>query len=122
MKRVYLSVAHPDERSALRLMLTHLNLLIVGEAADWLTTVALAPATLPDMVLVDWGMVANGSGNRLVDLREACPTVVLIILISHLEAREQAAQSAGADAFISKGEPAERIVERLQAAVESLSL
>jgi hypothetical protein len=44
----------------------------------------------------------------------------VIVLISHLEAREQAALSAGADTFISKGETSDCIVERLQAVVGSL--
>jgi len=117
MKRVYLAVAHPDERSALRLMLGHLNLQIVGEAADWPSTLAMAPATDPNMVLVDWGLVSTESGAALMDLRNACTAALMIVLISHLDAREQAALSAGADAFISKGETSERIIERLRAAV-----
>jgi DNA-binding NarL/FixJ family response regulator len=73
------------------------------------------------MLMVDWGLVvAAGSGPGLAELRMACPAAVVIVLISHLEAREQAALSAGADAFISKGETSERVVERLQAAVNSL--
>jgi len=120
MKRVYLANAQPDERSALRLLLLHLNLQIVGEAADWPSTLALAPATHPDMVLIDWELVSTESGSALKELRKACLAAVVIVLISHLDAREQAALSAGADAFISKGETSERVVERLQAAVGSL--
>jgi AmiR/NasT family two-component response regulator len=57
MKRAYLADAQTEERSALRLMLLHLNLQVVGEAADWPTTLAQAPATRPDMVVVDWDLV-----------------------------------------------------------------
>jgi DNA-binding NarL/FixJ family response regulator len=39
---------------------------------------------------------------------------MVIVLISHLDARQQAALSAGADAFISKGELPERIAIRLR--------
>jgi DNA-binding NarL/FixJ family response regulator len=120
MKRVYLANSHPDERSALRLLLTDMNLKLVGEAADLSTALAQAPAPRPDMVLVDWGLVAAGSGTGLMELRRACTAAVVIVLISHLDAREQAALSAGADAFISKGETSERVVERLRAAVVSL--
>jgi DNA-binding NarL/FixJ family response regulator len=120
MKRVFLADSHPDERSALRLLLVDLNLEVVGEAADWPSTLRLAPATRPDMVLVDWGLVAKGSGASLVELRRACPAAVVIVLISHLDAREQAALSAGADAFISKGETSEQVVERLRTAVVSM--
>jgi len=121
MKRVYLANSHPDERSALRLLLMDMNLKIVGEAADWSTALAQAPSTRPDMVLVDWGLVAAGTGEGLPELRRACPDAVVIVLTSHLDAREQAALSAGADVFISKGETSERVVEHMRAAVGSLS-
>jgi DNA-binding NarL/FixJ family response regulator len=97
-----------------------LNLEIVGEAADWPTALVQAPATYPDLVLVDWELVAAGSGSDLADLRVACPAAVVIVLISHLSAREQAALSAGADAFISKGETSDRVAERLRDAVASI--
>jgi len=120
MKRVYLADAQPDERLAFRLILQDLKMQVVGEAADWPTALAQAPATSPDMLMVDWDLVAAGSGADLAELRMACPTAVVIVLISHLSAREQAALSAGADAFISKGEMSEQVVERLRAAVGSL--
>lgn len=120
MKRVYLADSHPDERSAIRLLLKDLNLKVVGEAADWPTALRLAPASRPDMVLVDWELVSNGSGNSLIELRRACAAAVVIVLISQLDARKQAALSAGADAFISKGETSERVVERLRAAVGTI--
>jgi DNA-binding NarL/FixJ family response regulator len=136
MKRVYLADAQTEERSALRLMLLELNLQVVGEAADWPTALAQAPATHPDMVVVDWDLVAKGSGTAhtsssagsngtsgqaLAELRLACPTALVIVLISHLDARQQAALSAGADAFISKSEMPDRVAERLQAAAGSIA-
>ncbi len=121
MKRVYLADSQFDERLAFRLLLQDLNMLVVGEAADWQTALAQAPATNPDMLMVDWGLVAAGSGADLADLRAACPAAVVIVLVSHLNAREQAAMSAGADAFISKGETSDRVAERLRIAVASIS-
>ena len=122
MKRVYLADSQSDERLAFRLMLQDLNMQVVGEAADWSTALAKAPATNPDMLMVDWGLVANGSGTDLAELRMACPYAVVIVLISHLSAREQAALSAGADAFISKGETSDRVAQRLRDAVASISI
>ena len=133
MKRVYLADAQTEERSALRLMLLDLNLKVVGEAVDWPTALAQAPATRPDMVVVDWDLVAKGagaayspgseetSGQALAELRVACPTALVIVLISHLDARQQAALSAGADAFISKSEMPDRVAERLRAAAGSVA-
>jgi two-component system response regulator DesR len=119
MTRVYLADALPTERSALRLLLLDLNMQVVGEAADWPTTLAQAPATHLDMLLVDWDLLPAASGAALAELRVACPAAIVVILISHLDARQQAALSAGADAFISKGETPDRVAERLLAAAGS---
>ncbi|MCI0398657.1 MAG: response regulator transcription factor [Chloroflexi bacterium] len=120
MTRVLLAAPQPDVRTALRLMLRDLNMQVVGEAADWSTTLALTPETRPDMLLVDWELIPIGSGNTLPQLRVVCPAAVVIVLISHLDARQQAALATGADAFISKGEMPDRVAERLQAAAESV--
>ena len=76
---------------------------------------AKAPTTGLDMLLVDWDLLP-------VELRPACPNAILVVLISHLDARQQAALFAGADAFISKGETPERVAERLRAAAESIRI
>jgi len=112
MKRAFLADARPDERSAFRLILQDMNMQVVGEAADWPTVLTLAPATRPDLVVVDWDLVADESGAALPILRESCPAAVVIVLISHLDPRHQAALSAGADAFISKRK-AKRLCELL---------
>jgi DNA-binding NarL/FixJ family response regulator len=118
MTRVLLAAPQTDVRAALRLLLLDLSMEVVGEAADWPITLALAPETRPDMLLVDWEIIPVGSGNTLAQLRAVCPATVVIVLISQLEARQQAALSAGADAFISKGEMPDRVADRLRAAAE----
>jgi DNA-binding NarL/FixJ family response regulator len=120
MKRAFLADAQLDERSAFRLILQDLNMQVVGEAADWPTVLALAPATRPDLVVVDWGLVADESGAALPKLRESCPAAMVIVLISHLDPRHQAALSAGADTFISKSETSLRVTERLRDAVAGI--
>ena len=57
MTRVYLADAKTDERSALRLLLVDLNMDMAGEAADWLTTLAQAPISRTEMLLVDWDLL-----------------------------------------------------------------
>jgi DNA-binding NarL/FixJ family response regulator len=116
MTRVYIADPLPEERSALRLVLLDLHLEVVGESADWATALAQAPSLSPDLLLIDWSMLPAGTQSAaLADLRQACPGALVIVLISHLDAREQAAMSAGADTFISKGETPERVAERLRA-------
>jgi two-component system response regulator DesR len=115
MTRVYLADAKPDERSALRLLLLDLNMEVVGEAADWAVTLAQVPVSRIDMLLVDWDLLPSEPTAALEEIRKACPAALVVVLISHLDARQQAAISVGADAFISKGETPERVAERLRA-------
>ena len=120
MTRVYVADAKFEERSALRLLLLDLKMEVVGEAADWATTLAQAPISRTDMLLIEWDLLPNSPTEALEVLRKACPAALVIILISHLDARQQAALSAGADAFISKGETADRVAERLRIAAASI--
>jgi DNA-binding NarL/FixJ family response regulator len=116
MIRVFLADSHADTRSALRLMLLDLNMQVVGEAADWQMAMTQASTTQPDMLLVDWDLIPSDSS--LPALRETCPGAVVIVLVSHLDARQQAALSAGADSFISIGEMPDRVAERLRNAAD----
>jgi DNA-binding NarL/FixJ family response regulator len=118
---VFLADAQSDERKALHVLLLDLQMKIVGESAYWSTTLAMAPKTGLDMLLVEWSILPTDMGvEALAQLRLACPNAIVIVLISHLDARHQAALSAGADAFISKGETPERVAERLRAAAETI--
>jgi len=114
MTRVYLADALTKERLALRLMVLDLKMEVAGEAADWPTALIQVPITQTDMLIVDWGLLPNTPAVALEELRRLCPNALVIVLISHLEARQQAAISAGADAFISKGETPERVAEHLR--------
>jgi DNA-binding NarL/FixJ family response regulator len=123
MTRVYLADAKSEERFALRLLLQDLKMEVVGEASDWATTLAKVPVTRLDMLLVDWNLLPTNQGlEALTTLRQACPFTIVVVLISHLDARQQAALSAGADAFISKNETPERVAERLKLAAAGIRL
>lgn len=114
MTRVYLADAQTEERLALRLVLLDLNMEIAGEAANWITALNQIPVSNTDILLVDWELLPTSPSAALEKLRRACPVALLIVLISHLDARQQAALSAGADAFISKGETPDRVAEHLR--------
>ncbi|MDP3184020.1 MAG: response regulator [Anaerolineales bacterium] len=122
MTRVYLADAKPKERSALRLLLLDLKMEVVGKAADWATTLAQVPVSRTDMLLMDWDLLPSAAGVALEKLRKACPAALVIVIISPLDAREQAALSAGADAFISKGETPERMAEHLRTVAASVPI
>lgn len=121
MTRIYLADAKPEERSALRLLILDMNMEVVGEAADWFTTLIEVPVNRIDILLVDWDLLPNNAPNVALDgLRKTCPAALVVVLISHLDARTQAALSAGADAFISKDETPDRVAERLRAVAANI--
>ncbi|HXD12037.1 MAG TPA: hypothetical protein VN653_18355 [Anaerolineales bacterium] len=120
MTRVFVSDAKSEERAALRLVILDLKMEVGGEAADWPATLVQVPINRIDMLVIDWDLLPNPPSTALDELRKACPTALVIVLISYLDARQQAALSAGADAFISKGELPERVAERLRTVAASV--
>ena len=121
MTRVFIADAKPEERSALRLLLLDLNMEVVGEAVDWTTTLANAPTTRLDMLLIDWDLLPRTVPNTALDaLRRVCPAALVIVLISHLDARQQAALLSGADIFLSKTEGPDRVAERIRSVAASV--
>jgi DNA-binding NarL/FixJ family response regulator len=122
MIRVFIANAKTAERSALRLMLLNLKMDVVGEASDWLTSLVRAPATNFNLLLIDWDLLPANAATSISAMREACSNAIVVVLTSYLDARQQAAQSAGADAFISKGEIPNRLADHLLAISRNLDL
>jgi len=122
MTRVFVSDAKSEERAALRLLILDLKMEVAGEAADWPTTLVQVPLNQIDMLVIDWDLLPNPPSLAVDELRIACPAALVIVLISYLDARQQAALSAGADAFISKGELPERVAERLRTVAASVRI
>ena len=71
MTRVYIADARPDERTALRLLLDDLKMEVVGQAANWFTTLTQVPASHTDMVLVDWDILPSTPSIAVGELRQA---------------------------------------------------
>jgi len=122
MIRVFIANAKTAERSALRLMLLNLKMEVVGEASDWRTSLVRAPVTNFNLLLVDWELLPVNTATSIATMRQACANAIIVVLTSYLDARQQAAQSAGADAFISKGEIPNRLADHLLAISTSLDL
>lgn len=114
MTNVLIADTQSDVRLALRLLLLDIHMQVVGETADWPTTLTTAADTQPDMVIIDWELLPENGVFR--ELRATCSDPVVIVLISSLSSRQQAALSTGADNFVSKHDPPDRLAERLKAA------
>lgn len=111
--RILVADDQSDVRYALRTLLQlvkELHVEVVGEAADADTLLDEVASLEPDMLLVDWKL----PGLRAIAyLRTLYPQLRIIVLSVRAEAR-QAALDAGADAFVFKGDPVERLVEAIQ--------
>lgn len=124
MTRVYLAAARSEERYALRLLTTDLNMEVAGESINWFTTLHQARASRADIFLVDWDLLPMQAVSSLQELRKASPDAVIILIFSHRDLNQQALLSHEANLFISKNDPPERIADRLRFAesmVKSIS-
>jgi DNA-binding NarL/FixJ family response regulator len=82
---------------------------ILGEAVDTTGLLDWVKAACPDLVLLDWELPGLEAEGLLPTLRELCPCLAVIALSGRPEAR-RTALDAGADAFVSKGDPPERLL------------
>ena len=110
-----------DEQTRVRLALQILlsqepGVTVVGEAVEAADLLAQIRATRPDLVLLDWGLPGLATIGSLSALHTACPNLSVIVLSGRPEAR-QMALAAGADEFISKIDPPEKLL----AAIHSMN-
>lgn len=108
--RILLADAQTKVRFALRVLLERQpGFEVLGAAASAGELVALAVETGPDLVLLGWNLAGAGAADLLRDLRVVCPGAQVIVLSGRPEVRELAL-AAGADAFVSKGNPPEHLL------------
>lgn len=97
-------------RHALKVLLTQQSgLKVVGEASEGATLLAQAVITQADLVLVDWELPGLVEAGGLPALHESYPALQVVVLSSRPGIR-RAAQAAGADAYVSKSDPPERLL------------
>ena len=108
--RVLLADDQSKGRSALRLLLEQdPGIQVLGEAVDTTGLLDWVKVACPDLVLLDWELPGLEADSLLPTLRELCPRLSVIALSGRPEAR-RAALDAGVDAFVSKGDPPERLL------------
>jgi two-component system response regulator DesR len=112
--RILIADDQDRARYALRvLLMQQVGLQVVGEVANSQELLAQAQETAPDLILVDWELPGLAREGGLPALRNTCHAVQVVVLSSRPGAR-RAAQAAGADAFVSKGDPPERLLAVLR--------
>ena len=108
-------LADNDSRicTALDLLLkSHLTLAVAGESPDVDTLIHQAKALAPDLILLDWELPGTPNAELLERLRRTSPRPWVIALSGRPES-EREALTAGADAFVSKADPPERLLAAL---------
>jgi len=108
-------------RSALRLLLNQEpDVNVLGEAVDATGLLDWVRAACPDLVLLDWEL-PGFSPDLLTTLREICSSLTVVALSGQPDAR-RAALEAGTDAFVSKGDPPERLLAAIRDASTALPI
>jgi YesN/AraC family two-component response regulator len=105
-------------RSLIALLATCFQVEKAREAANGRDALALVEECLPDLILMDVRMpeMDGLQATRLIKTR--WPQVKIIVLSLYAEYMDEAL-AAGADAFVSKGAPADKLLTTLSAITQS---
>jgi two-component system response regulator DesR len=100
------------------LLATGFQLVNTCEAVNGIEAVRCVEECKPDIVLMDAQMPEMDGIEATRIIKDKSPQTPVIVLSMYTE-YQAAALAAGADAFISKGEPPERLLEALAKATSS---
>jgi DNA-binding NarL/FixJ family response regulator len=108
--RILLADHQPKVRFGLRVLLKRQpGLEVIGEAANAEDLLAQIETDCPDLVLLGWSLPGLAKLDLPSALHRVCPEMCVIILSGRAEARP-AALAAGADVFVYKCDPPERLL------------
>ena len=118
--KILLADDNPEVRSALQLLLEQDPIQAeVVQAADMNSLLAHLAEDCPLVTLLDWELPGLQGSDIWMKLHAHCASMKVIALSSKFEARQEAL-AAGADAFVSKAEPPEKILSALRALIPDL--
>jgi DNA-binding NarL/FixJ family response regulator len=114
-----------DDNRKVRYALTALlqrrpELTIVGEVNDGGNLVAVIDLTEPELLLIDWQLSGFAETGSIPALRERYPELMIVVLSGRPEVGQQAL-ALGADEFVSKIDPPERLLGAITACVVRLA-
>jgi DNA-binding NarL/FixJ family response regulator len=109
-------------RTALRALLQDHGLPVIGEAADGLQAVTMAADLQPDVVVMDVRMPALDGLQATMRITGAHPGIrVVVYSVFDSDQTQQAAQKAGAAAFVPKHAPPDQVPAAVLATWRSAS-
>ncbi len=115
--RVLLADDQKELRSALRLLLEQEpDTVLVGEVTEVAALIGEVMSAVPDLLLLDWELPelkAADAGKRLLHSLHGQHPHLLVIVLSGRPESSRSALAAGANAFVSKTEPPEKLLAAL---------
>jgi DNA-binding NarL/FixJ family response regulator len=106
---------HAMVRKGLRALIESMpGWVVCAEAEDGLEALAIAPAAVPDIIVIDLSMPRLSGIDATIQLRQLVPDVEILVLTMHESDHlvEQATR-AGAIGYLRKGDSEERLMEAL---------
>jgi len=111
---ILLADDQPEVRRALTALLDRQpGMKVVGQAIDAADLLAQVETVNPGTVLLDWELPGGSQASLVSALRGVRPELVVIALSGRPEARQDALL-AGVDAFVSKADPPEKLLETIE--------
>ena len=108
--RILLADAQPNVRYALHVLLANRpELNLADDATDAYELISRLTEDDPDMLILDWMLPGLAEAGSIAALRDIRPDLIIIALSGRPEL-SHAAINAGADAFVSKIDPPERLL------------
>jgi DNA-binding NarL/FixJ family response regulator len=113
--RVLIADDQPSVRTALKLVLEQQGIDVAGDVVDSGELLAWFKTNQADLLLLDWELPDQPGKKIIPILRVRYPKLTVIVLNSRPQTRTEAL-SAGADGFVSKGDPPEYLLSLLATA------
>ena len=112
--RILLADNQSHVRFALRVLLERQpGFEVVGEAVAIDDLLSKTKTSHPDLILLDWDLPGLTTIGSIATIKKERPKLFITVISGRLEA-QQAALVAGADAFVSKSEPPERLLAAIR--------
>ena len=113
--RVLIADDQPSVRSALKLVLEQQGIEVAGDVSDSRELLAWFKTNQADLLLLDWELPDQPGKKIIPILRARYPGLTVIVLNTRPQTRTEAL-SAGADGFVSKGDPPDYLLGLLATA------
>ena len=116
--RVLIADDQPSVRSALKLVLEQQGIDVAGDVSDSRGLLAWFKTNQADLLLLDWELPDQPGKKIIPILRAKYPNLTVIVMNSRPQTRTEAL-SAGADGFVSKGDPPDYLLSLLATALRA---